>query len=152
MERYGPNDTPPAPAESSGLPKEGQDFDFFALYDAVMVPRVMARNLDLPPGARLLWAVIRQYSWFNKCCTASDADLARDVGVSDRQLRRYLAVLTKHGFLRSEPRAGATPRRFLLWKNLFYPSLQPRAQTEQAKRRHAAQRRRPPSDTASGAA
>ena len=152
MTEHGANNTPPARPESTPLPAAGMVFNFSKILDAVLIPRVIAQNPDLQPGARLLWGVIRQRAWRDGVCTSSDADLAREVAVSPRQLRRYLGSLINHGFLRSTPRAGDTPRRALLWNECFNQSVIQRSQTEEAKRRLVAERRRPPSGNAGGAA
>lgn len=105
--------------ESSGHPYEGRPFNFGKVLDAVLIPKVVTRNIALPPGARILWGVIRQHIWSEEGCTASDETLANDVGVSLRQLKRYCKILSELGFLRSQLRAGKPPARFLLWHSCF---------------------------------
>ena len=107
------------PAKSTALPAAGTIFNFSKLLDSVLIPRVIARDRKLQPGARLLWGVIRQRSHRDGVCASSDADLAEELGVSERQLRRYCAALIREGLLISKQRPGLTPHRALLWNDRF---------------------------------
>lgn len=108
-----------APTASSGRPYEGKPFNFSRVLDAVLIPRVVTRNTELPPGARLLWGVIRQHIWTDEGCLASDETLAKEVGVSTRQLKRYSKILIERGFMRSEFRGNRPAARWLLWHSCF---------------------------------
>ena len=94
-----------------------------------MIPRTIAADKKLPPGARLLWGVIRQHSMHDGRCNRSDETLAQLLAVSDRQLRRYTRVLEAAGLLRSTPRPGKTPIRELLWDSRFAGKIRARVDT-----------------------
>jgi len=115
--------TPNVPAAAMTLPAAGTLFNFSKVLDSVLIPRVIARDRKLPPGARLLWGVIRQRSHRDGVCASSDADLAEELGVSERQLRRYCAVLVREGLMLSKPRPGLTPHRGLLWNERFISTV-----------------------------
>jgi DNA-binding transcriptional MocR family regulator len=103
----------------SSTPRNGEPFNFQGLLEVYMIPRTIAADKKLPPGARLLWGVIRQHSMNDGRCNRSDETLAQLLGVSSRQLRRYTQVLESAGLLRSTPRPGKTPIRELLWDSRF---------------------------------
>jgi Helix-turn-helix domain len=105
--------------ETSTTPTNGQPWNFTPLLDSVLIPRVVAADSKLLPGARLLWGIIRQYSPRDGRCFASDETLARAVGVHWRQLVRYCRALERAGLLQTTPRPGKTPVRELLWDARF---------------------------------
>ena len=105
--------------EMSTTPITGRPWNFNGLLEAYLIPRVVAADKKLPPGARLLWGVIRQHSYRDGRCCASDETLARLLAVSDRQVRRYLKALETATLMRSTQRPGKTPVRELLWDSRF---------------------------------
>jgi hypothetical protein len=90
-------------------------------------------------GARVLWGVIRQYSFRDGRCYASDETLARRLAVSDRQLIRYLRILENSGLLRSVQRPGKTPIRELLWAARFAGKIPVRGDVDVRGGRHPRQ-------------
>ena len=115
--------------EMSSAPITGQPFNFNGVLEAYLIPRVVAADKKLPPGARLLWGVIRQHSYRDGRCCASDESLGRLLAVSDRQTRRYLKSLETAGLLRTTQRAGKTPVRELLWDSRFAGKIRPGTDT-----------------------
>lgn len=103
----------------STAPVSGQPFNFQGLLESYLIPRTVAADKKLAPGARLLWGVIRQHSFRDGRCYASDETLGKLLAVSDRQFRRYAGMLVTAGLLRSTPRPGKTPIRELLWHSRF---------------------------------
>ena len=97
----------------------GIPFNFHGVLDVVLIPRTIASDRDLSPGARLLWGVIRQRAWKDGWCRSSDSELASDLGVLARQVRKYLAQLTRAGLLLTRQRPGSTPERALLLTDRF---------------------------------
>lgn len=105
--------------EMSSTPINGQPWNFRGLLDFYIVPRSVAVDTDLPPGARLLWGVVYRYSVRNGECSASDESLARALAVSRSQFIRYARALEKAGLLKSTPRPGKTAVRALTWDSRF---------------------------------
>lgn len=105
--------------EVSSTPTDGQPWNFNGILQSYLIPRVIAADADLLPGARLLWAVIRQYSGHGGRCLLSDKALAAYVGVQWRQCIRYCRQLERAGLLRTTLREGLTPVRELLWNGRF---------------------------------
>jgi hypothetical protein len=95
-----------------------------------MVPRTIAADKKLLPGARLLWGVIRQHSMHDGRCTRSDETLAQLLAVSARHLRNYAKMLEAVGLLRTTQRPGKTPIRELLWDSRFAGKMRPRAELQ----------------------
>lgn len=57
------------------------------------LPHVVVFDNTLSAGARLLYAVLQSYWWKTGECFASADTLAENLGVSERQIRRYLGEL-----------------------------------------------------------
>lgn len=112
-------------------PQSGQPFNFNHLLDCVLVPRVVANDRRLRPGARLLWGVIRQRSWRDGRCTSSDEQLSEELGVKPWSVRFYCRQLHQAGLLRTTPRPGQTPIRELLWHVRFHGRIQPKPFTRE---------------------
>lgn len=111
--------------ETSSTPINGQPWNFHGLLETYIIPRTVAADRNLPPGARLLWGIIRQHAFRDGRCFASDETLANALAVSDRQFRRHVCTLQKAGLLQSTPRPGKTPIRELLWDSRFAGKIPP---------------------------
>lgn len=103
----------------STAPVSGQPFNFQGLLECYLIPRAVASDKKLAPGARLLWGVIRQHSFRDGRCYASDETLSKLLAVSTRQVIRYMRMLEANGLLRTTQRDGRTPIRELLWDSRF---------------------------------
>jgi len=115
--------------EMSSTPVIGEPWNFNVVLEGYLIPRTVLSDKKLPPGARLLWGVIRQHCFQDGCCYASDETLARRLAVSDRQLRRYANALQSAGLLRTTARPGKTPIRVLIAEARFDGKIRPRADT-----------------------
>ena len=106
-------------SEMSSTPTNGEPWNFNGILEAVLIPRTIVADKKLPPGARLLWGIIRQYSFRDGICYSSDETLRRLLAVSERQLERYAKALELAGLLRTTQRPGKTAMRELLWNARF---------------------------------
>src|SRR6516225_10961535 len=91
----------PVAVEMSSTPRNGHPWNFNAVLECVLIPKTIATDGKLLPGARLLWGVIRQFSCRDGRCLLSDKDLAAAVGVAWRQVIRYCRQLEAAGLLRT---------------------------------------------------
>ena len=107
----------------SSTPTNGQPWNFNGLLETYALPRVIAADSALLPGARILWAIIRQHSWRDGRCVLSDKALAAAVGVEWRQCIRYCRQLERTQLLRTTTRPGQTTVRELLWDTRFAGKL-----------------------------
>src|SRR5437762_12425571 len=57
------------------------------------LPYVVLRDTGLSIGARLTYAVLLSYAWQEDSTFVGQAKMAKDMGISDRQLQRYLYEL-----------------------------------------------------------
>lgn len=109
----------------SSTPTNGQPWNFHGVLESYLIPRTVAADDKLPPGARLLWGIIRQYSFRDGRCFASDETLARALAVSDRQFRRHVKALETAKLVKSTLRSGKTTVRELLWDSRFAGKIPP---------------------------
>lgn len=77
------------------------------------LPYVVLRDTRLSTGARLAYAVLLSYAWQEEACFAGQQKMARDMGVSERHLRRYLQELEEAAYVRIK-------RQGLNRPNLYY--------------------------------
>jgi AraC-like DNA-binding protein len=57
------------------------------------LPYVVLRDSQLSIGARLAYAVLLSYAWQEDSTFVGQAKMAKDMGISERQLQRYLYEL-----------------------------------------------------------
>src|SRR3990170_1255111 len=77
------------------------------------LPYLVLKDTRLSIGARLSYAVLLMYAWQEGATFAGQVKMAKDVGVSERQLRDYLCELQQHGYIRIK-------RQGLNKPNLYY--------------------------------
>lgn len=60
------------------------------------VPNVVLRHRTLSMGAKLAYAVLLSYAWQDGSCFHGQKRMGKDLGVTERAVRKYLAELEKH--------------------------------------------------------
>src|SRR3972149_7358767 len=63
------------------------------------LPYLVLRDLRLSIGARLAYAVLLMYAWQEGSCFPGQERMAGDLGVSPRNLRRFLTELRNLGYV-----------------------------------------------------
>ncbi len=63
------------------------------------MPYVVLRDIKLSIGARLSYAVLLSYAWQNDSTFVGQEKMAKDMGISERQLQRYLYELRDGGYV-----------------------------------------------------
>lgn len=71
-------------------------------------PYVVMRDKALSLGARMTYAFLLMYAWQEGSCFPGQVKLAEEMGLSERQLRRYLYELSENAYIRIE----RTDKRF----------------------------------------
>lgn len=77
------------------------------------LPYSILKDTSLGVGARLAYGFLLMYAWQEGSCFAGQQTMAGDMGVSARQLRRYLKELQSANYIRIERK----DRRF---NNTYY--------------------------------
>jgi hypothetical protein len=65
-------------------------------------PYLVMRDKTLSTGARLAYAFLLMYAWQEGSCFPGQARLAKDIGVSERHLQRYLYELRDMKYIKIE--------------------------------------------------
>ena len=65
-------------------------------------PYLVMRDKSLSIGARLTYAFLLMYAWQEGSCFTKQASMAEAMGISPRQLQRYLYELRGSGYIRIE--------------------------------------------------
>jgi hypothetical protein len=68
------------------------------------LPYLVMRDKMLSIGARLTYAFLLMYAWQEGSCFTGQARMGEAIGVSSRQLQRYLYELQKMDYIRIERR------------------------------------------------
>jgi hypothetical protein len=63
------------------------------------LPYVVLRDTRLSIGARLTYAVLLSYAWQEDSTFVGQAKMAKDMGISERQLQRYLYELRDSSYI-----------------------------------------------------
>jgi hypothetical protein len=103
--------------------KPREPFNPYRLFNGLFVPEALARYGGVSPGAKLAYGRLARYAGQNgKCFPATDT-LGAELGVSERQARRYVEELEKADFLRRNARfhgSSQTSNEFeFLWHPVF---------------------------------
>jgi transcription initiation factor IIE alpha subunit len=77
------------------------------------LPYMVLRDTRLSVGARLAYAVLLMYAWQEGATFAGQDKMAKDMGISERHLRRYLNELEDLGYVHIK-------RQGLNKPNLYY--------------------------------
>ena len=75
------------------------------------LPYVVLRDTQLSIGARLTYAVLLSYAWQDESTFVGQKQMAEDMGISERHLRRFLAELSRANYIviaRADKRFGNT--------------------------------------------
>ena len=111
-------------------------FNPFRLFNGVHVPDVLLRFPGLSPGAKLCYARLVRYAGDKGYCWPSQKELAAEIGMSDRQVRNYLAELISFDFIRVRQRGL---RRSNIYQFVLHAIFEP------DRKDLSAQDRKPPS-------
>ena len=103
----------------SDTPQPGASYNFSRVLDTVQIPQVVYADRQLSPGARLLWGIIRRLGYKTGQCFATNARLADELGVNERQVIRYCRQLVAAKLLRETVHPGRAMIRELLWHERF---------------------------------
>jgi len=68
------------------------------------VPNFLLTKEGISVGAKLAYAMLLKYAWYDKACYPGQATLAEDMGSGERSVRRYLDELEQSGLLEIEQR------------------------------------------------
>ena len=138
--------------QENDSPIVGQPFNYSKILDAVLIPQPVYADASLSPGARLLWGIIRRLAHKTGQCFATDARLAGELGVNERQIRRYCRQLVAGQLLRETVQPGRSTVRELLWNERFNgaekgPVLSDVLQADKRRRLSDGNRRPPRTDS-----
>ena len=83
------------------------------------VPNFILRSPTIAPGDKLAFAAILSYAWNHNFCFPGQETLARDLGLTERSVRRHLKSLERAGLL-------TIKRRGLGRTNIYELELNPK--------------------------
>jgi hypothetical protein len=68
------------------------------------VPNFVLTKKDISIGAKLTYAMLLKYAWYDEGCFPGQAKLAQDMGAGERSVRTYLKELETASFLEIKQR------------------------------------------------
>ena len=107
--------------------KPGQTYNPYGLFCGAFVPGALLPYDGLCPGAKLLFGRLAWYAGEKGEAWPSQATLARELGVTERQVRKYIHQLERQGFIYGErPWQGsgsARTRHSVTYRFLWHEAL-----------------------------
>jgi DNA-binding transcriptional MocR family regulator len=102
------------------MPRDGQPFNPFQVFNGIFIPEALVRWDAICPGSKLCYGRLCRYAGHNGRCWPSHQQLADELGVSTKQVGRYLAELKEHALIRST-RIGLQQHNVyeFLWHQVF---------------------------------
>ena len=103
----------------------GQTFNPYRLFVGAFIPNVLMEYAGISQGAKLIWARLAQYAGEKGEAYPAIDTLAKDVGMEERQCRRYLNQLENKKFIKVLRAQGfdkvlhKTNRYIFLWNEIF---------------------------------
>lgn len=136
-------------------PQPGEPYNYSRVLDTVLIPKVIYSDRTLSPGARILWGIIRRLGHTSGQCFATDARLADEMAVNERQVRRYCRQLVNAELMRETRQPGRVTVRELLWHSRFHgetaaPKTEPSSQAKVTRRLDDGNRPRGGTDQSGG--
>ncbi|MDA1316170.1 MAG: helix-turn-helix domain-containing protein [Acidobacteria bacterium] len=101
--------------------KPGEVFNPYRLFEGVWVPTGVLPLKEICPAAKLLYGQLGRYAGKDGQCFPSQATLAKDLGISDRQVRNLLGDLEREGFIRTVQQGLRRNNRYVF---LWHPALE----------------------------
>jgi hypothetical protein len=107
-------------------PEVGSRFVPHAQFTGIFVPEPVLRLDSITPGAKLCYGRLNRYAGKDGECWPSEATLGAELGMSERQARRYIHELETERLIEGERRPrGKSKRYFFLWHECMNPSTPP---------------------------
>ena len=66
----------------------------------VQVPITILRHADLSMGAKMVYAALLSYAWFNDYCYPGQARMAEDIGAGRTSVNQWTKELEQKGFIK----------------------------------------------------
>jgi Helix-turn-helix domain len=93
-----------------------EEFNPWRMFVGAFVPNWLRPRREISPGAKLCWATLAQHAGQDGLCKPRQSVLAEELGVTDRQVRRYIEELETLGLLRVEQLGLQQANRYhFLW-------------------------------------
>lgn len=100
--------------------QQGQQYNPFRLFYGAHVPEALLRYGGISPGAKLCFGRLCRYAGERGHCWPSHGQLAEELGVGKRQIRRYLTELEIAGFTGITQVGLNRPNQYVfLWHPVF---------------------------------
>ncbi len=111
----------------SMMPKPGDAFNPFMLFNGAWLPNGVLERTDLSPGSKLSYGRLLQYAGRDGVAFPSVATLGREIGVKERRARELVAELEAAKLIARRPAPGKTNRFVFLWQDWIGTPRQDRA-------------------------
>lgn len=108
------------------LPAMGEVFNPYGMFNGVWVPESLLKCSDICVAGRLLFGLLARFAGRDGRCFPSVETLAKEMGMSARQIQRLLTKLCRAGFLRRDPQYRSNgSQRSNAYYFLYHSSLAP---------------------------
>jgi len=91
-------------------------------YGFTQVPNFILTNKGISVGAKLAYAMLLKYAWYDDACYPGQIKLAEDMGAGERSIRTYLKELESAGLLEITQRGLGKTNLYRLYLTIKKPS------------------------------
>jgi hypothetical protein len=117
--------------------KPGDAFNPYKLFVGAFIPNWLLKRKEVCQGTKLCYARLAQYAGENGYAHPAQATLATELGVSSRQVRKYITALIKHRLLATRQFGLAQTNAYIfLWHEWAEEGVRKGAELEFHSRRN----------------
>ena len=91
-------------------------------YGFTQVPNFILTNKGISVGAKLAYAMLLKYAWYDDACYPGQIKLAEDMGAGERSIRTYLKELESAGLLEITQRGLGKTNLYRLYLTIKKPT------------------------------
>ena len=95
--------------------------DLATRYGFTQVPNFILTKKDISVGAKLAYAMLLKYAWYDDACYPGQVKLADDMGAGERSIRTYLKELESAGLLEITQRGLGKTNLYRLYLTIKRP-------------------------------
>jgi len=97
--------------------QNGQEYNPYKVFVGIFIPNLLIQNKNISPGAKITFGVLSQFAGKNGVCCPRQEKIAERMGVSRRQVIRYIEELKKEKLILVSRQGLRKPNYYkFLWR------------------------------------
>jgi len=104
--------------------QNGQEYNPYKIFVGIFIPNLIIQDQNLSPGAKITFGVLSQFSGKYGVCCPRQERIAERMGISKRQVIRYIEELKKEKYISVSQRGLRKSNIYkFLWKKVWAESV-----------------------------